>query len=144
MSILREAIEMSAVGEWIRPFAEQEREISDLLWRLKEDGVQPAFIDMIFKAIETGKSSGDIASEAMENLAERKSKDKLITFTAKEMEVLASVAKGLRNKEIAIKLFNSEETIKKHISNMFLKMNVKNRLSLVSRATEAGILEKVN
>jgi LuxR family maltose regulon positive regulatory protein len=144
MSILREAIEMSAVGEWIRPFAEQEREISDLLWRLKEDGVQPAFIDMIFKAIETGKSSGDIATEAIETLAEEKPKEKPAIFTVKELEVLACVAKGLRNKEIAIELFNSEETIKRHIYNMFQKMNVKNRLSLVSRATEAGILEKVN
>ena len=44
-------------------------------------------------------------------------------------------------KEIAEKLYNSEETIKKHIYNMFIKMNVKNRLSLVTRAKEEGILK---
>jgi DNA-binding NarL/FixJ family response regulator len=56
------------------------------------------------------------------------------------LEILRLVAEGLRNKEIAAELFNSEETIKKHLSNMFLKMEVKNRLSLVSKAKEVGIL----
>ena len=51
------------------------------------------------------------------------------------------MAEGLRNQEIASKLFNSEKTIKAHIYNMFQKMNVKNRLSLVTKAKEEGILE---
>jgi len=38
-------------------------------------------------------------------------------------------------------LFNSEETIKKHIYHMFQKMYVKNRLSLVTKAKEMGIIE---
>jgi LuxR family maltose regulon positive regulatory protein len=67
-------------------------------------------------------------------------KDKLNVLTKKELEVLNCISEGMRNQEIADRLFNSEETIKKHINNMFQKMYVKNRLSLVNRAREVGII----
>ncbi len=67
-------------------------------------------------------------------------KDQLNVLTKKELEVLNCIAEGMRNQEIADRLFNSEETIKKHINNMFQKMYVKNRLSLVNRAREVGII----
>ena len=67
-------------------------------------------------------------------------KEQLNILTASELKVLECVADGLRNQEIAEKLFNSEETIKKHVYNMFQKLNVKNRLSLVTKAKEEGIL----
>ena len=70
-----------------------------------------------------------------------KEKVSLNVFTKKEFEVLNCIALGMSNKEIAAKLFNSEETIKRHIHNMFQKMYVKNRLSLVTRAIEEGILD---
>jgi ATP/maltotriose-dependent transcriptional regulator MalT len=141
MSILREAVEMSANGKWIRPFAEQEREISGLLLRVKEEGVQPAFIDTIFAAVETNKNSADKAAESMETLAEEKLKGKPTIFTHREFEVLKGVSEGLRNQEIADKLFVSDDTIKKHIYHMFQKMHVKNRLSLITKAKEERILE---
>jgi ATP/maltotriose-dependent transcriptional regulator MalT/CheY-like chemotaxis protein len=71
----------------------------------------------------------------------RKQKDMLNVFTKKELDVLNCIALGMRNQEIADKLFNSEETIKKHINNMFQKMYVHNRLSLVNRAKEEGIIK---
>jgi DNA-binding NarL/FixJ family response regulator len=52
--------------------------------------------------------------------------------------VLEHVNKGFTNKEIASNLFRSEETIKKHIYNMFQKLNVKNRTSLLSKVKELG------
>ena len=70
----------------------------------------------------------------------RKQKDQLNVLTKKELEVLNCIALGLSNKEIADKLFNSEDTIKKHVNNMFQKMYVKNRLSLVNRAREKGVI----
>lgn len=74
------------------------------------------------------------------NKPARKEKDKLNVFTKKELEVLNCIALGLSNKEIADKLFNSQDTIKKHVNNMFNKMYVKNRLSLVNRAKEEGVI----
>jgi LuxR family maltose regulon positive regulatory protein len=67
-------------------------------------------------------------------------KRKMNMLTQREIEVLNCISEGLRNKEIAEKLFNSEETIKKHIYNMFQKLQVKNRMNLVSKAREEGLL----
>lgn len=73
--------------------------------------------------------------------ARTQEKEKLNILTARELDVLKCISEGLRNQEIAEKLFVSEDTIKKHIYHMFQKMNVKNRFSLVTRAREQEILD---
>jgi len=50
------------------------------------------------------------------------------TLTKRERQVLEEIAKGLTNKSIATHLFLSEKTIKHHVSNIFQKLNVKNRV----------------
>lgn len=52
------------------------------------------------------------------------------TLSQKEQEVATLVANGLSNKEIAEKLEVQLVTVKKHIGNIFTKLNVKDRLSL--------------
>lgn len=64
------------------------------------------------------------------------------TLTQRELEILSSVANGLRNKEIAAKLFVSEDTIKKHLYRTFKKLEVSNRIQLIEKARELEILEK--
>jgi len=50
------------------------------------------------------------------------------TLTKRERQVLEEIAKGLSNKAIASNLFLSEKTIKHHVSNIFHKLHVKNRV----------------
>jgi LuxR family maltose regulon positive regulatory protein len=95
-------------------------------------------IDKVMKSTPLFSRAKEV--EKVPSLKEQK--EKLNILTSRELEVLTCVAEGLRNQEIADKLFNSEETIKKHISNMFQKLNVKNRLSLVTRSRELNILEQ--
>ena len=66
------------------------------------------------------------------------------TLTPGELTVLQCLADGLSNKEIAAKLFKSIHTIKKHITNMFDKMDIHKRQGLVSKGIELGFLEKKN
>lgn len=54
-------------------------------------------------------------------------KDKVEQLTKRELEVLAKVANGMFNKEIAISLNISERTVKNHISNIFKKIQVSDR-----------------
>lgn len=54
-------------------------------------------------------------------------RDRLDDLTKREIEVLKLIAKGLLNKEIAIKLEISERTVKNHISNIFKKIGVADR-----------------
>jgi DNA-binding NarL/FixJ family response regulator len=50
------------------------------------------------------------------------------------------VAQGLKNKEIAEKMFISEQTVKNHLHNIFHKLGVSDRLTLALYATHKGLL----
>ena len=54
------------------------------------------------------------------------------TLSEKEKRIIDLVSRGYKNKEIADKLFLSEQTIKAHVSRIYKKLNVSNRSQLVS------------
>lgn len=58
-------------------------------------------------------------------------------LTKREMDIIPHIFKGLRNAEIAQRLFVSEITVKKHIQHIFRKMGVKNRTALVHRILDS-------
>ncbi len=61
-----------------------------------------------------------------------------ITISAREMEIIESVAAGLTNQEIAQKLEISKRTVDNHISNILTKTSTENRVSLVRWALQWG------
>ena len=61
-------------------------------------------------------------------------------ITPRELEILAAIAEGLSTKEIAAKLFVSENTVKTHSSRLFDKLNAKRRTQAVQIAKEAGLI----
>ena len=72
-----------------------------------------------------------VLSESIKNLLlERHSaQSPLDSLTDREMGVLQLIATGLSNKQIAGKLFISEETVKVHIRNLLRKLNVHSRVA---------------
>jgi len=69
-------------------------------------------------------------------------KIKEIGLSKREYEVLCEIATGLSNKEIAEKLFVSENTIKTHVSNVLLKLDAKRRTQAIQIAKKLQILEQ--
>ena len=61
-------------------------------------------------------------------------------LSEREMEVLALVAKGASNKEIADQLVIAEGTVKNHLSSILNKLEVQDRLNAVVKAREAGFI----
>jgi DNA-binding NarL/FixJ family response regulator len=61
-------------------------------------------------------------------------------LTPRERDIVAAVARGLRNAEIGSALGISEETVKKHLSNIFHKVDVRDRVELTLYAVEKGIV----
>lgn len=61
-------------------------------------------------------------------------------ITPREYEILELIAAGLSNREIAGKLFVSENTVKTHSSRLFDKLNARRRTQAVQLAKEAGLL----
>ena len=63
-----------------------------------------------------------------------------LSITRREFEVLELVAQGMSNREIAEKLFVSENTVKTHASRVFDKLGAKRRIQAVQRGKELGLL----
>ncbi len=61
-------------------------------------------------------------------------------ITRREMEILVLVAEGMSNREIAEKLFVSENTVKTHCSRAFDKLGAKRRTQAVQMGKELGLL----
>ena len=61
-------------------------------------------------------------------------------ITARELEILTLIARGLSNREIATQLFVSENTVKTHCARTFDKLGAARRTQAVLRGKELGLL----
>ncbi|MGH7709658.1 MAG: response regulator transcription factor [Gemmatimonadaceae bacterium] len=61
-------------------------------------------------------------------------------ITPRELEILETMAAGLSNREIAERLFVSENTVKTHAARLFDKLSARRRTQAVQRAKEEGLI----
>jgi DNA-binding NarL/FixJ family response regulator len=89
----------------------------------------------IIRKVHAGKKP--ISTEIAAQLAEHYADDSL---TEREVEVLKHVAEGNRNKDIAEKLFISEETVKVHIKHVMEKLGAADRTQAVAIGVRRGFI----
>jgi Response regulator containing a CheY-like receiver domain and an HTH DNA-binding domain len=78
-----------------------------------------------------------IPKEVAHRLSSRNSYE---TLTARELQVLNEIAKGLANKQIAANLGITEYTVKDHLKNILAKLRVADRTEAVSVSVQRGII----
>jgi two-component system, NarL family, response regulator LiaR len=61
-------------------------------------------------------------------------------ITPRELEILEAIAAGLSTREIAGRLFVSENTVKTHAARLFAKLSARRRTEAVRRAREVGLI----
>jgi NarL family two-component system response regulator YdfI len=94
--------------------------------------VQPEVMARILSHAAHGVSSPPTSSA---NNARRET-----DLTERELEVLESLVRGERNKEIALYLGVSERTVRAHLSTIYMKLNVDSRALAVAVAIERGLI----
>lgn len=77
---------------------------------------------------------------AQEPFAADPARARELGITPRELEILEAIAAGLSTREIAARLFVSENTVKTHSSRLFGKLNARRRTQAVQAAREAGLI----
>jgi DNA-binding NarL/FixJ family response regulator len=83
-----------------------------------------------------------VASTVMRHVARREqpAESAAVSLTPRERSVLALLARGRSNKEIAASLGVTERTVKFHVSAIFTKLGASNRTEAVTRAVQSGLV----
>ncbi|MCZ8494966.1 response regulator [Priestia megaterium] len=92
-------------------------------------------------ALDEVPMSKEIAFQILKEFLQETSITKPDTpLSARELEVLQLVAKGLSNRDISAQLFISEHTVKSHLKNILSKLHLENRVQLTSYAFQNGLM----
>ena len=133
---LERALTLAEPEGYFRIFVDEGAPMAALLRRTASRGIAPAYVSKLLDALDaeapmrrgpTGPTS-PVAQPLEEPLSER------------ELEVLRLVATGMSNRDIAQELVLATGTVKKHINNIFTKLNVGSRTQAVAQARELGLL----
>jgi len=84
----------------------------------------------VHNRIQTIQTFTNITGPYLEDMAE--------PLSEREREVLQCLASGASNREIGRRLVIAESTVKRHVYNIFGKLNVRNRTQAALRASELG------
>jgi DNA-binding NarL/FixJ family response regulator len=110
-------------------------------YQLKD--IEPDELVRTIRAVFNGESQlhPKVTSHVINHLAGGASKEenRINELTKREREVLAEIAKGKSNKEIAATLFITEKTVKTHVSNILAKLELSDRTQAALYAVKHGI-----
>ena len=130
-----------ALGEsegYVRSFVDEGPEMAALISEVlgarqrgrmrPSDRVSARYLAKLMAAFEQEAATPATDEHLAEPLSER------------ELEVLALIAAGESNREIAARLFVSTSTVKSHVNNLFRKLHARNRTQATARAREMNLL----
>jgi len=151
LTTLEKALRLAEPEGYVRVFIDEGEPMQTLLLkyrrRLEKQPVQEAYslfayLDRLlrsFSPAEAAAATGGPPSAA--HRAPTAGPGGLVEpLTGRELEILALMASGLTNQEIARKLTVSIHTVKVHVSNIFQKLGAANRTGAVSRAQELHLI----
>jgi LuxR family maltose regulon positive regulatory protein len=132
LNALEQALTLAEPRGFVRTFVDEGPPVARLLYAAATRGRMPDYVGKLLAAFPTPQSEvtkSDVTkSDIIEPLSDR------------ELEVLALIAKGLTNPEIASRLFLALNTIKGHTRSIYGKLGVHNRTQAVARARALGLL----
>jgi LuxR family maltose regulon positive regulatory protein len=127
MTALEKSLRLAEREGYLRLFVDMGLPLARLLQEARSRSVMPDYVNRLLAAYNRDPS---MPSESI--LVE--------PLTTREQQVLQLIAAGLTNREIAVQLFISQETVKKHVASISGKLGTSNRTEAVARARELDLL----
>ena len=125
----------------ITAISEDQKVVSGLKIGADDYIVKPFILPNLLARVEAVLRRSKWQQEAQPKVEKTLNKDVNIdALTPKEKEVLALVAKGASNQEIADKLFVRDVTVKTHLNSIFKKLKVTNRTQAVLLAMQMNLI----
>jgi LuxR family maltose regulon positive regulatory protein len=139
---LRQALTLAEPGGYVRVFLDEGAPMKALLQKATVRRTASQYASDLLAAFSSAPSDRPRATaQDRPPHAGAPAPPLIEPLSPREIEVLRLVATGATNPQIAQRLFITVDTVKKHLSNIFGKLGVKNRTQAVARARELGLLE---
>jgi LuxR family maltose regulon positive regulatory protein len=139
LAALSEAVRLGEPEGYLRSFMEVGTSMADLLRRLREEqrhtGPTP-YLDTLLTAFQQESKVHLPAKEST------KSQFLPEPLSEREWQVLQLLVPGASNQEIAQQLAIAYDTVKRHVSHIFAKLGVTNRVQAVKQARDLGLLNE--
>ncbi|MBN1121036.1 MAG: protein kinase [Anaerolineae bacterium] len=126
LAALESALALAVPGDYYRAFLDEDDLVIGLLAAAR--GSAPTFVDHLFEIVAEDTPGEERIQPLIEPLSDR------------ELEVLDLIAEGLSNREIAEKLYITVGTVKRHINNIYGKLDVHSRTQAIATARDLKIL----
>ncbi|PWH14666.1 MAG: DNA-binding response regulator [Anaerolineae bacterium] len=95
-------------------------------------------IDQVHRGL--GVLSPEVTKQVMSAVASGKTPQQEIGLSAREIEVLSCLARGLTTAQISNELFISENTVKTHVRHILEKLEASNRVEATRKAVQLGLI----
>jgi LuxR family maltose regulon positive regulatory protein len=136
VSVLKRALVLGEPRGYVRMFIDEGAPMADLLRQAAAHGSAIDYVNRLLAALQADQDRREQrlhpSTANVQPLSE--------PLTDRELEVLRLVAIGQSNEVIAVTLVISIETVKKHLKNIYGKLDVHSRVEAVNRAREVGLL----
>lgn len=140
---LNEVIEKAASAYLVRVFLAKGPKIFDLLkafYNHRVDKVSYDLLNFLTELIQASEKEFDLALQVKQDEKSLPLEYLVDPLTSREFDVLKELGLGLKNKEIADKLFISVGTVKTHVLKIYGKLEVRNRTEAINKAKDLGLI----
>jgi LuxR family maltose regulon positive regulatory protein len=136
VSAIQNALTIGKEGGFVRTFADHGDPMAAVLRLALSHGIETEYVTRLLDAFDYPKEDGDgTLLEPLPNPSVA-ARQLIQPLTRREMEVLACIATGMSNRQIAESLILEESTVKTHINNIYGKLGVGSRTQAIARAGE--------
>ena len=143
LTILAQAVHLAEPEGFIRFFVDEGASMATLLARLRDQerkqGPTP-YLDTLLAAFSPGSATQKPPGGLEPSRGRLREQSLIEPLSERELEVLQLIARGDSNQEIADQLVITLDTVKRHVTHIFEKLGVHNRVQAVARARALDLL----